>query len=509
MRALAVVPLLLSAIVFHGIVRNFFFTDDFLHLYQVAEDPLRFLVEPYGGHVYLTRNAIFWVCAALFDGRPAPYFWLALATHLLNVWLLFRFLRVLFGSDRLACFGAALWGACPVHEGVLGWYAVYGQAVATMLLLAVLGDVARPGEVAARRALLWCAALLVATTCFGVGLGAAIVFPALVAILRPAAYARRATRRVLLAMPLATVALYVGLHAFYAFVYGNPATDSTQYLNLLHGITPIAYFLPLLLGGGLAQLLLGPAFVPDVYPDATALIAIGAVVASMLAAAVFGDAHVRRSVVACVLLAFAIYGTIAAGRGLFLLLGRPPAVLGATPRYHYASGVALTGAICAALAWLGERLAVPPRWASALLALWLVTTLAVGARAGFPIDHHDEARQQTESFLAGLHAQAKAAPPGALVTIENRYFRPIGPMIPPSLFPGSVAAFMIFSPSDELDGHPVRFATGDQRCLGAIRPGGRLARLLVGPDVSSGTPDEDRDGPAVPSTAPDEHHDQR
>src|SRR6185295_3634887 len=99
MRALAVVPLLLSAIVFHGILQNYFYTDDFLHLYQIAEDPWRFLVEPYAGHVYLTRNAIFWASAALFDGHPEPYFWIVLATHLLNVYLLFRLLRALFGSD--------------------------------------------------------------------------------------------------------------------------------------------------------------------------------------------------------------------------------------------------------------------------------------------------------------------------------------------------------------------------------------------------------------------------
>src|SRR5262245_52561699 len=131
MRVAILPPLALSAVVFHGIVGNFFFTDDFLHLFQIAENPWRFLIEPYSGHVYLTRNALFWAFAAAFDGQPAPYFWIVLATHLLNVYLLFRVLRALFGSDRLACFGAALWGACPVHEGVLGWYAVYGQAVAT------------------------------------------------------------------------------------------------------------------------------------------------------------------------------------------------------------------------------------------------------------------------------------------------------------------------------------------------------------------------------------------
>jgi hypothetical protein len=196
-----------------------------------------------------------------------------------------------------------------------------------------------------------------------------------------------------------------------------------------------------------------------------------------------GDTPIRRGILAFSLLTLAIYGTIATGRSLYLLLGRPPAVLGATPRYHYAAGAALTVLICTVLAWLGTRWALPVRWRTTLLGAWLVGTVVIYARSGYRIEHFDESRAQTEAFLAMVRSKVAGVPPGATVTIENRYFRPIGPLISPALFPGSAAAFMIFSPTNEIDGHPVRFTTRDQRCLAVARTGGRLSALLVEPDT--------------------------
>src|SRR5262245_37898448 len=101
---LALPPVVLAAVVFHPLIRNYFFADDFLHLYQIAEwSPLHFVLEPYAGHVYLIRNALFWTLARTVGPEPAPYFWLALLTHLLNVALLYRVVWVAFASDRLAC----------------------------------------------------------------------------------------------------------------------------------------------------------------------------------------------------------------------------------------------------------------------------------------------------------------------------------------------------------------------------------------------------------------------
>src|SRR5262249_49519975 len=101
---LALPALVLAAVVVFPITANYFFEDDFLHLFRIANgDVLRFLLQPHGGHLLVVRNAIFAATFALWGPHPAPYFWSALATHLANVVLLFAVLRTFLGSDRVAC----------------------------------------------------------------------------------------------------------------------------------------------------------------------------------------------------------------------------------------------------------------------------------------------------------------------------------------------------------------------------------------------------------------------
>src|SRR5689334_16047315 len=132
------VPLILSAVVTLPITRNFFFGDDLLNLYLLVNRPLgQTLLAPYGGHQLFVRNALMALQYALFGPEPAAYYCTAVLTHLGNVVLLAVLIRDLTGSERLACFGAALWGTSPVLQGTIGWYAVYGHALATTALLIV------------------------------------------------------------------------------------------------------------------------------------------------------------------------------------------------------------------------------------------------------------------------------------------------------------------------------------------------------------------------------------
>jgi hypothetical protein len=132
----------------HG---EFFHYDDSLHLYRIVNTNwLEFLVTMHGGHLLITRNAVFLLNYELFAGAPAGYFWFALVTHLINVVLLFALVRGLTGSASLACFGAALWGILPAHEGTIGWYSAYGHALASTFVLLVLLGVVRAAYTTAR-----------------------------------------------------------------------------------------------------------------------------------------------------------------------------------------------------------------------------------------------------------------------------------------------------------------------------------------------------------------------
>src|SRR5262245_14859143 len=319
---LALPALILAAVVYFPITRNYFFTDDFLHLYQIANgDVLRFLLSPHGGHLYLVRNAVFAASFALWGTNPAPYFWIVLATHLVNVALLFAVLRSFLGSDRVACVVATLWGACPLHEGTLGWYSVYGHALATTAVLGILWDCGRtvgpgrpPGTL---RVLVWALVALLGSGCFGTGIGVALVLPIVLGLLRPAVYARWPARIVLGLLPALVVVIYTRLPDLYMRLYPD-----VQYVN--HeialarggGLAPVTTMVVHLLGGGLTALLLGFAFRPDDYPGpGTFVLASLAGIGLLLTC--FRAAPARRGqLLAFLLVALASYGMVAMGRAV-------------------------------------------------------------------------------------------------------------------------------------------------------------------------------------------------
>src|SRR5262249_45664145 len=117
---LCLIAVVLAALAYYPITRNYFFAHDFLNIYHLVNDPLvEYLVTPNGGHVLLARNAIFYASWRLFGTDPTPYFWVVFVTHLVNVALAFRVLRALTANALLASFGAALWGTSPLSDGTL------------------------------------------------------------------------------------------------------------------------------------------------------------------------------------------------------------------------------------------------------------------------------------------------------------------------------------------------------------------------------------------------------
>jgi hypothetical protein len=72
-----------------SILGSYFFTDDYLGLFALANHgPWPFLVQPHGGHLLVLRNATFWLCWEAFGAHPTGWFASALATHVLNAALL-------------------------------------------------------------------------------------------------------------------------------------------------------------------------------------------------------------------------------------------------------------------------------------------------------------------------------------------------------------------------------------------------------------------------------------
>ena len=485
---LRLVPIAVAALVYFPIVGNFFMGDDFLHLYHLANLPLlQNLVEPFGGHLYCARNAVFALLHHVAGAEPRWFFTAMLATHLANVWLLYDVILVFGGSRRLACAGAALWGTAPVIAGTLELYSAHGIALATTCLLVVLrqlGRVAESGRLpSGPQVALWYGLLLVGATCYGIGIAAALAFPVIAWLLLPATPGRGAVVAVLGSTWITVPLLYVVDHRVWVAAYGGePAAMPFVFAQLRAPRAPAEMLLGLL-GHGTTAAHVGLLWPHGAMPSAVWWGFIGAFIVGVVGVLVAGPERYRRAILAFLVIAGATYAFIAVGRGnlyaAFLGPDATPLTLAETPRYHYLGPLALIATSCLVLAAAAERVRLPARAKDVLLGSLLASIVVAHGHGQWRMNDWATERQQTSEFLGAIRRAALARPPGADVYIRNRMFTPAGPLLPPRVFPGWAAAFVIFFPDDTVEGRRVRFTTSNQEELAAARDGRRSGAVLV------------------------------
>jgi hypothetical protein len=490
---LALVSLVLTAWVYYPITRVFFFADDFYHLGCIAnESHLVWLLAPFGGHNLVLRNLAFLGSWELFGFHSEPWYWTVLLTHLLNVWLLFGVLSALTSSVLLACFGATLWGICPLDAGTIGFYSVYGQAMVATILLVVLDQLARlaaTGErLPPRWACLWYVLLLLGTTCFGTGIGVALVFPVILFLLLPAAWRQPGVRIAYLALPAVTLAVYFGLRTLSGWIQPLPLPESMQLMAARTGLRDVPLMLLPLIGFAVGGAGLGHAFDPGKFVDARTWVMIAALVLGLGLAAWRGDWRTRRTMIAMAALAVSVYGVVAVGRAhMYIVFAYPLAKAATEPRYHYVGTIPIVILICQVLQQIGRIgwLSAIPR--SLLLAVGLSLQMGMYLLSGFQIDQHPSTRAYVTRTFEEMRDAVAASPAGTTVYIENGETQTVlGPMLRMFL-PGRAGLFLFLSPDDRQDGRPVRFVERDAQVLKfwAARPATRLATLLVAPRQAS------------------------
>jgi len=484
--ALSLVP---SAVVYRSILRNYFFGDDFRHLWEIADwGFLPFVLKPHGGHVYLVRSVVFYACNRLFGFDPRPYFVLVLATHLVNVSLLFLVLTELGSDAVLATFGAALWGILALHEGTLGWYSVYGQALSATVLLAFLRAVCRAANGTAKLgpwwAVAWCLVLLAGETCFGTGLSVALAAGAVAFLLLPPSRFRLGAVAVLCSLLVLAPLLYISLISLYAHFWGGGAPFGVLPANLRESAPLVANALVRLVENAVAGTL-----VPYVCGRANASAACTSVAgvfgATVLAAVVVFAGVTRRRLLAWIVLLLAVYGLIALARApIAWFFNLTTAQMAATPRYHYVGTIPVVLLLCGVLDCLRPLVARRSWLEPTLLAAWIGVVGAFWLRAP-GIDHHDAERAETDELLATVNTLIDAAPLGTDVYVPNRTFAGVGYSgSTRRTFPGWAALFIITEPANIVRGRRIHFTESDPAVIAAYQawPERRTASLLVSPD---------------------------
>ena len=479
-------PVAFSAVAYRPLLDAYFRSDDFLNLYRIVnEDPLRYVLTPHGGHLLWTRNAVFYAFFQAFGTRAELYYAAVLATHLLNVGLLFAVLRRWTDSLLLAAFGATIWGICPVQSGALEWYSVYGQVIVATILLVLLFQVA--GVVNERSplhrsvTLLWPLLLLVASSSFGVGIALTLVLPVALFLLLPPSPARRRLCVVLGALALAIPFLYRGTMALYTALYGlSPEVWRADLVatNLHYGHS--ALMSVQLICYGILRLLLGFAYNPRFFPASFLYVGLALFAAFVVLSLRGSGSTMRRQLSGLFLLSLASYGLISLGRGAFFEIAQMPRAA-ATARYHYVATLPLVVMLCIGLRALADSPRLPAQVKAFLFVLWLTVAIVSFQRARPFIVASVGARIETGKIRAAVDEAVNRAAEGETVYIENRPFRSVGSLLidDPKRFPGWAGAFVFLFPSNTVAGRQVRFIENDPDVRKALRHGKRTADLLV------------------------------
>lgn len=493
---LALLPVVMAAIVYYPVTRAYFYADDFVCMVNIINAGfLNFILQIFGGHILIVRNLIFYVAYQLFGFHSQPYYWMLLLTHLLNVWLFFRVVRTFTGSAVVACFGAALWGTSPLGLGTVGWYSVYGQVLVVTIVLLLLDQIGRRMERAEppspSTACCWYLLLLAGVTCFGVGIGVALVFPVALFLLLPSAFRQRGLRLAFTSLPLVVATFYFGFRRLYWLNTPLPMAEFILGDIAFRQHLPIVSMLWHLVAVGVTGLALGFQFVPDSYPDFTSRAAVTLYFAAVVACAVASDGATRRRILALLVLCIGAYGIIAIGRSnVFLMFKVEPWVSARQSRYQYAGTVPLVIVACLVLARAARWRWLPSALPTALLVAWVAFTTHAFRHTTWRVDERPYLREWAQSTLHAIDLLIDAQPVGQTVYVENEEApRPLlGPVLGHRDFPGWAALFALTYPDDVVRGRPVRFIERHPVILAESREPSsnhRLADLLVPPAVTA------------------------
>jgi hypothetical protein len=486
---LSALPVLLAAFVYRSLVNVYFSGDDFLNLfYIVNENPAEYILRFHGGHLLLTRNAIFYLSYHLFGPRPEYFLATVFLTHLVNVWLLFRLVERLTASGVAAAFAATLWGVCPMQSGTLGWYAVYGQVLVASILLVILNGAARAasgtdGPLRRSSALAWPLLLLVASTCFGVGIGVTLVAPVVLFLLLPPSR-RRARTCIALCITAAAIPLIYRVALWFDESYFGRTWESYVAVVTFQGAGGVSWhqveMVAYLAGYGLGGLVFGFLGHAGKFDAPGVWIASAVFLLAAAVAAVRGGPRLRRQLAACALVALGCYAIIAAGRAQYF--GDDALAAGAAqPRYHYVASLAYAVMLGLIAALICRSLRLRSGTRLALFAGWMIFLGWSYHRVAPFIDLFPSARRETQAVLYGVRNQVARVPAGADVYIANRPFGSIGTLYfaNQAAFPGWAAVFTIFFSSNVVDGRRVHFAVKDPAVVAAAAQGRRTASVIV------------------------------
>lgn len=471
-----------------------FFDDDFVYFFELEKlGTLSSMFHPFGQHFMASFKLIVASFKVVFGmDHPVIYFAIMLATHILNVVMLYCVTVKLGRSSTVAAAAALLWGSAPAFQPTLAWFSAYSHMLSTTAALAALNELAsasaagRPPTIAS---LLRLNLIVVAGgATMLTGSVTALVFPLVTFLFLPRESSPMRSALALMPAALATLGFLVG------FPERNVATWVAPYNALVTFPKLVAYGVGLVVASPLVTVhgffqQMGIFSVGSPY---SAVMVSAAVAAPFLGVALWrilqGEPRERHAILGLLALSGALYGAIAVGRSA-ITFGNSLSWVATQDRYHYDANPALVIAIAVALAGAWPLRQPAMRWR---VVVAFVGVAWVVANSYLAYDLSPGVRQAwTRGVMdvtdAAIRAIATHSPDRGTVFIRNEPFAPYALIhslgIGYADSPGIAGYWIAFHGSRRLGNREVRFVEADRDRLHAIRRGARpeIAAMFVDP----------------------------
>lgn len=468
-----VATLLLVGFAYRAATRVFFLSDDFTRLLTLVNRGAGiFLLDTLSGHPQLMDNVALLVWYRLWGFRALAWALLNLATHLVNTALLFELIRKTTRSRTLAALGGAMWGTSILHVETMSWFAVYGHVMVGVVLLVVLNDVVTyskgPGPIPTRVAVRWAFLLWLGSTCWGIGLAYAVVFPVALAVLAPRVYRQRGVQVAFGSLPFIVVGWYYAsrwLRSQFGDIGFGAGSIVGQALSSLRPPRELLKHLLLVV----TNVVVGNHWTPleeyRVGVGGPAWI-ISLIIVAVVLVFVALDARARQLAAALALLMIGAYAVIALGRAnTYAMWNASLRDAGTTSRYHYTGSMLLVVILMIGLSRAAILVRRPRALPALVLGIW-ASSWAYSLRVtAWVLPEREACRDTVEWRLARIDERIDSAPPGSRVYLPLAE-EPLGFLCGQwnfGLWPGDAALFAIRYPTNKVRGRSVRFIAPPRR----------------------------------------------
>jgi hypothetical protein len=478
-RLMLVFSLAAVLIVNFQLLSTFFWRDDFLHFYQIANwNPLEFIFLPYGNQFFPFRQLIYYCLFKLFGVNSVAYFSIVLLTHIGSAYILYKIIHLLTGKPLLAAVGMMIWGISPGNYTSLAYFPAYGQSLTGFLFLLFLYDLTRIEKdkilLSMNIVIRWTIYVFLMAASYGTGLAIACLSPIVIVMILWENDKKWKIAASMLPVIAVILLLFIFKDAIYYYFSGEVYNSTPFALSVaLNNYKIILEMFIRMCAYGIYCMVAFPILFVSSMPSLTTqypaiAIFISIPVVMLFIVMFFRSKSYKRHYAVLSMLFLGLIGLHAYGRAtlLYLIFGVPISVASMTFRYYYVTFIF----VVLILSLMADELDdIFPKIAKVIvpfvfivIAISIYPSINLAKRIDAMTTSSVDERKLYYDTIADIEKTIRAYPEGSSVFIDNQMNDHFSVFLPSDTdFPGKAAVFSIQYPNNTVEGRRVYFVEKD------------------------------------------------